>query len=124
MLEGPVGAASALKMSYAGITKGFTALGAMMMLAASRAGAASALQQELARSQPALLAWLTRQMPGMFPKAYRWVAEMEEIEGFVAADAAAEQIFAGAADFYREMARDHAGRNEQTAALRRLLAAD
>ena len=34
---GPVGAASAMKMSYAGITKGFTALGATMMLAAARA---------------------------------------------------------------------------------------
>src|SRR3954452_23385208 len=32
---GPVGAASAMKLSYAGITKGFTALGAAMMLAAT-----------------------------------------------------------------------------------------
>ena len=37
---GPIGAASAMKMSYAGITKGFTALGAAMMLAATRAGTA------------------------------------------------------------------------------------
>ena len=34
LLDGPLTAASALKMSYAGITKGFTALGAAMMLAA------------------------------------------------------------------------------------------
>ena len=34
VLDGPLTAASALKMSYAGITKGFTALGAAMMLAA------------------------------------------------------------------------------------------
>ncbi len=40
---GPVGAASAMKMSYAGITKGFTALGATMMLAATRAGTVDAL---------------------------------------------------------------------------------
>ena len=39
LVEGPVRAASALKMSFAGITKGVTALGAMMMLAATRAGA-------------------------------------------------------------------------------------
>src|SRR5476651_1380907 len=55
LLEGPVSAASALKMSYAGITKGFTALGAAMMLAATRGGSAQALQAELAESQPALL---------------------------------------------------------------------
>ena len=52
---GPVGAASAMKMSYAGITKGFTALGAAMMLAATRAGTADALVAEMSVSQPMLL---------------------------------------------------------------------
>ena len=73
-------------MSYAGITKGFTALGAAMMLAATRGGSAEALQAELAESQPALLGYLTRQVPSMYPKAYRWVAELEEIAGFVGKD--------------------------------------
>src|SRR5262245_58424083 len=49
------GAASAMKMSYAGITKGFTAMGAAMVLAAARAGTAEALHHELSQSQPALL---------------------------------------------------------------------
>jgi 3-hydroxyisobutyrate dehydrogenase-like beta-hydroxyacid dehydrogenase len=40
VLSGPLTAASALKMSYAGITKGFTALGAAMMLAAKSKGRA------------------------------------------------------------------------------------
>ncbi len=62
---GPIGAASAMKMSYAGITKGFTALGAAMMLAATRAGTADDLRAELSGSQPALFGWLTRQLPGM-----------------------------------------------------------
>ena len=48
-----------LKMSYAGITKGFTALGAVMMLAATRAGTADALRRELSR-QPAEPAGLAR----------------------------------------------------------------
>ncbi|MEJ2433534.1 MAG: DUF1932 domain-containing protein, partial [Pseudolabrys sp.] len=76
VLDGELTAASALKMSYAGITKGFTALGATMMLAASRGGAGEALHAELAESQPALLGWLSRQVPRMYPKAYRWVAEL------------------------------------------------
>ena len=42
VLGGPLSAASALKMSYAGITKGTQALGAVMMLAATRAGTADA----------------------------------------------------------------------------------
>ena len=87
-------------------------------------GTADALLQELSESQPMLLNWMRGFVSRMPPKAYRWVAEMEEIEGFVGADAAAEQIFAGAAEFYRDIARDHAGRNEQTAALRRFLAVD
>ena len=40
-------AASALKMSYAGITKGTQAIGAAMMLAAMRAGSADDLLAEL-----------------------------------------------------------------------------
>jgi 3-hydroxyisobutyrate dehydrogenase-like beta-hydroxyacid dehydrogenase len=97
-IDGPIGAASALKMSYAGLTKGFTALGVAMMLAAERAGCAEALRTELADSQPHFLAWLASQVPRMYPKAYRWVAEMEEIAGFAGGDAAT-------ADIYRAMAR-------------------
>ena len=74
--EGPVGAASALKMSYAGITKGLVAIAAAMMLAATRAGAADALRAELAASQPALSAWFARMVPSMYGKAYRWAGEM------------------------------------------------
>ncbi len=83
VLDGPNGAASALKMSYAGITKGFTAVSAFMMLGATRAGCAAELHKELAESQAPLLAWLGRQMPKMPAKAYRWVAEMEEIGAFL-----------------------------------------
>src|SRR5690348_6785791 len=36
IIDGPIGAASGLKMSYAGITKGITALGSAMMLGAAR----------------------------------------------------------------------------------------
>ncbi|MDR3519248.1 MAG: DUF1932 domain-containing protein [Azospirillaceae bacterium] len=116
-IDGPIGAASALKMSYAGITKGLTGLGAAMMLAASRAGAADALYRELAASQPALLAWLTRQVPGMYPKAYRWVAEMEEIAAFVGEDPAAARIFEGEARLYQRLADDRAVDGAEIAAL-------
>src|SRR5262249_58652806 len=61
VLEGPMTAASALKMSYAGITKGFTALGTAMMLAATRGGSAEALRAELAESRPDLVRYLANQ---------------------------------------------------------------
>ena len=114
---GPIGAASAMKMSYAGITKGFTALGAAMMLAAARAGTTDALRAEISASQPALHGWLTRAMPKMYSKAYRWVAEMEEISGFVGEDPAAAQFFQAAARLYERIAADFDGQRVECAAL-------
>ncbi|MDE1994778.1 MAG: NAD(P)-dependent oxidoreductase, partial [Rhizobiaceae bacterium] len=49
-IDGGLGAASALKMVYAGISKGMIGLGAAMMLAAARSGAADSLRTEMAGS--------------------------------------------------------------------------
>jgi 3-hydroxyisobutyrate dehydrogenase-like beta-hydroxyacid dehydrogenase len=104
LLDGPVGAASALKMSYAGITKGFTAVAVAMILGATRAGSADALHRELELSQPHFLAWLSRQVPRMYPKAYRWVAEMEEIGHFLEDGTPGGDMFANVARLYRDIA--------------------
>lgn len=104
LLDGPTGAASALKMSYAGITKGFTAVSALMMLGATRAGCADMLAKELAESQAPLLAWLGRQMPKMPPKAYRWVAEMEEIGTFLDGIAGGRAAYESIGALYQHIA--------------------
>ncbi len=124
VLEGPVGAASALKMCYAGITKGLTALGSAMFLAATRAGAAEALHAEIAESQPALLPWLGRFIPSMYDKAYRWVGEMEEISAFLSEDEARGEavIYAGMAALYTRLAEDQADEKLEVQALQRFLA--
>jgi 3-hydroxyisobutyrate dehydrogenase-like beta-hydroxyacid dehydrogenase len=109
VLAGPLTAASALKMSYAGVTKGFTALGAAMMLAATRGGSVEALKAELAESQPALLGFLTRQTPAMYSKAYRWVAEMEEISDFVGKDYPEHAMLDASARLYERIAADVEG---------------
>src|ERR1700689_2086800 len=106
VLDGAMSAASALKMSYAGITKGTQAIGAAMMLAATRAGSADELFAELQSSQKELFPWLKRQLSMMPPKAYRWVAEMHEIAGFVGDDPAARELYEGAAHFYERIAED------------------
>ena len=121
LLEGPLTAASALKMSYAGITKGTQALGAAMMLAATRCGSADPLLAELKVSQPHLLPWLYRSLSVMPPKAYRWVAEMHEIANFVGEDPAAHELYTGAAHFYEEIARDFEGDRKQVSALEAFL---
>jgi putative dehydrogenase len=117
VLGGPPNAASALKMSYAGITKGTQALGAAMLLAATRGGTADALFAELAGSQPQMLAWLKRSLTLMPPKAYRWIAEMHEIADFVGEDPAAHELYVGAAHFYEQIARDFADEQSAVSAL-------
>src|SRR5205823_14781432 len=117
VLDGGHFAASALKMSYAGITKGLTALASVMAIGAARAGVSDALRAELAHSQPMLLAWFERQIPSMFGKAYRWVAEMEEIASFLGADAAAQELFIANAHFYERLAADFAGAKAESGQL-------
>ncbi len=121
VLDGALSAASALKMSYAGITKGTQAIGAAMMLAATRAGSADALMAELQGSQKEMLAWLKRQLTMMPPKAYRWVAEMQEIAGFVGDDPAAADLYQGAAEFYERFAEDFAADGKEAKALAEFL---
>jgi putative dehydrogenase len=104
ILDGPVGAASGLKLCYAGLTKGFTALCATMLAAAEREGLADAWRAELARSQPNFLARLDRALPAMRPKAYRWVAEMRQIAEFVGSPEQGARIYEGAALLYRQIA--------------------
>jgi L-threonate 2-dehydrogenase len=103
IIDGPVGAASALKMSYAGLTKGLIAIGAAMIGGASRAGLAAALCTELERSQPELLAILRTRMTTMFPKAYRWIAEMQQIGEFLGGPGNGSAIYEGAARLYEQI---------------------
>jgi 3-hydroxyisobutyrate dehydrogenase-like beta-hydroxyacid dehydrogenase len=121
VLGGPMSAASALKMSYAGITKGTQALGAVMMLAATRGGTADALVAELQGSQPQMLAWLKRSLALMPPKAYRWIAEMHEIADFVGEDPAGHELYLGAAHFYEQVARDFEGDKTEVSAIEAFL---
>ena len=121
VLDGPPTAASALKMSYAGITKGFTALGAAMMLAASRGGSGQALKAELAESRPDLLGYLTRQVPDMYGKAYRWVAELDEIADFVGHDHPEHAMLSAAARLYERIAKDVDGQKQEVGDLDRFL---
>ncbi|KAH7920692.1 6-phosphogluconate dehydrogenase C-terminal domain-like protein [Leucogyrophana mollusca] len=104
-----VGDASALKMSYAGITKGITGLFTTMVLSAhaSSPATADALLKELDISQSALLNRLVKNVPPMLPKAYRWVGEMEEIGDFVGGDEG--DVYRGLARVYERVESSIAG---------------
>jgi len=104
VIDGPIGAASGLKMSYAGITKGTTAIASAMLLGAARAGCAEALIAELTESQPEMLARMRSGIPRMYDKAYRWVAEMEEISDFLEQNPPSRDIYAAVARLYEYIA--------------------
>ncbi len=109
VMDGPVGAASALKMSYSGITKGFTALAATMLLAARRAGCDEALLEELGRSQPHFLTGLRRTIPDMFSKAERFAPEMREIAEFIGGERVESGIYEAIAGLYAHLGEDFGG---------------
>ncbi len=96
-----IGQASGLKMCYAALTKGLIALGTELLVAAHLMGLDDALREEQQESIPAVLSWLEGSIPGMPPKAYRWVGEMEEIAATFSALGMTPRMLEGAADMYR-----------------------
>jgi len=104
VIDGPIGAASGLKMSYAGITKGTTAIASAMLLGAARFGCGEALIAELTESQPEMLARMRSGIPRMYDKAYRWVAEMEQISDFLEQNPPSRDIYAAIARLYAYLA--------------------
>jgi putative dehydrogenase len=121
-IDGPIGAASALKMCYAGLNKGLITLGSVILLAAARSGATEPLLKQLAESNPDLLAHLRTQIPTMFAKAYRFKGEMEEIAAFLGEeDPGGQRIYEGAALFYERFAADFAGPGDEAGSLENAL---
>lgn len=66
-------------MCFASMNKGFTAIALQAYTTAERMGVLPQLQAHLKEYTPALSAAAEQSLVGMPPKAYRWVAEMEEI---------------------------------------------
>ncbi len=96
-------AASALKMLYAGWTKGSTALLLSIAAASRRLGVEDALRAEWESSQPALPGRLAAS-GGPASKAWRWVAEMEEIAATLESAALPGGFHQAAAEAYRRLA--------------------
>ena len=106
VLSERIGDASALKMAYAGTTKGSSAVMIAMMLGAARAGVGEAFAAEMMASQAGKLEAAIRQLPAVLKKAYRWDGEMEEIARFLLPETGGAGLFQGAAQLYRDLARD------------------
>jgi len=94
-----IGQASGLKMCYASLTKGLTALATEALVAGRTLG----LQETLLAEFQALPLFRTieRSVPGMPLKAYRWVGEMEEVARTFTDLGLPAQMPEGAASLYR-----------------------
>jgi len=79
-----IGRASALKMVYAGLTKGTMTLHTAILTAASQLGVYDETIAEFTDSQPAALEAMRNRVPRIPADAGRWTGEMEEIAATLA----------------------------------------
>jgi 3-hydroxyisobutyrate dehydrogenase-like beta-hydroxyacid dehydrogenase len=103
-LDGPPGAASALKMAYAAWTKGTSALLMAIRAMASAEGVDEALLREWQRSQPDLPARSETAVKSSARKAWRFVGEMEEMAATFAGAGLPDGFQRAAVDIYRRLA--------------------
>ena len=104
VLEGDSPAASALKMCYAGYTKGLSALLLAVRALAEHHGVAEDLVREWDISQPGLAARSAAAARGTAPKAWRFAGEMDEIAATFAAAAMPDGFHRAASELYTRMA--------------------
>lgn len=102
-LEGPVGAASALKVCYAAWNKGATAMLAAIRALAGQEGIDAALLAEWNISLPDIPK-RSEAVSANARKAWRWIAEMEEIAASFEAAGLPAGFHLAAADIYRRLA--------------------
>ena len=103
-LDSRVGAASALKMAYAGWNKGSQALLLAIRALAAREGVDEALVREWALSMPDLAQRTEQAVAGNTKKAWRFVGEMHEIASTFASVGLPEGFHEAAADVFERMA--------------------
>ena len=104
ILDGPPGAASALKVAYAAYTKGTSALLLAIRTLAIREGVDDALLKEWTRSLPDLSTRMEAALRGSVRKAWRFVGEMEENAATFAEAGIPDGFSRAAADVYRRLA--------------------
>jgi 3-hydroxyisobutyrate dehydrogenase-like beta-hydroxyacid dehydrogenase len=100
VLDGGVGAASALKMTYAAWTKGTAALLVAIRATARAHGVDEDLLAEWAISQPRLADRYERAVDSSAEKGWRWVAEMREIAQTFAAAGQPDGFHLAAAEVF------------------------
>jgi 3-hydroxyisobutyrate dehydrogenase-like beta-hydroxyacid dehydrogenase len=121
VLSDRAGDASALKMCYAAMTKGVTAVTLELLVAAHDLGVEAAVEQELRDSRSDVLDWQMTNMATVPARSGRWVPEMQQIAHTFQEVGLTPTIFEGAAELYAMVAATPLGKEtpEQARAARR-----
>ena len=106
IVSGEVGAASAVKMAYAGWTKGTAALLLAVRSLARSEGVEPTLLEEWNLSLPELPEQSVRAARSAASKGWRWVGEMEEIAATFAAAGLPDGFHLAAAEVFRAISGD------------------
>lgn len=105
-----IGAASTLKLTFAALTKGLTALSILSFSTAEREAVLPELLAHLDEYSPATAGLARSGVVGMSPKAYRWEEEMrgigETLDREGGWDGVGERVYGGIAEIYRTVAEE------------------
>ena len=105
-----IGAASTLKLSFAALTKGFTALSILSFSTVQRESLLPELLEHLEEYSPPIASIAGKGVIGMAPKAYRWVDEMrgigETLDTEGCWDGLGENVYGSFAEVYRKIAEE------------------
>jgi len=100
-LGNEVGQGKGIKMVYGALTKGLTAIGTQLLMAAWEMGLYDALEALHDETQKGQRKRMANAVPNMPNRSGRWVSEMEEIAKTYEALGITGKMYEGAAEFYR-----------------------
>lgn len=98
-----IGAASALKMTYAAYTKGSTALLSAILATAEALNVRDELEKQWSRGDPEFVERITRQVQRGTSKAWRFTGEMDEIAATFEGAGLPGEFHLAAAEIYRRL---------------------
>ena len=104
-----IGKASGIKMCYAAMTKGSSALYTQLLVAAEAMGLLEPLKAEFQSGQAPVLERMERSLAGVPARSRRWVSEMQEIAATFQHLGLTPSLFQGVADMHRYIGDTHLG---------------
>ena len=108
-MAGDIGAASAMKMAYASITKGYSSLLIAAVTLSIRTNNFDTLMKELEFSQPSVFNDL-KNLRSIPSKAHRWIGEMEEISKTYMENKITGDFHSGSRSIYKNVSESKLGK--------------